>query len=213
MFQRRHRRPVSARVREFLWPRMGWRRTAHYLGHRVGRLPGTPYSIAAGLASGAAVSCTPFMGAHFVLGGLLALALRGNLIASAIGTALGNPWTFPFIWALIYWTGTQIIGGTGDPVNFVATFASLWNALWTLDGQRLAGDIWPVLAPMMVGSLPWMLLVWGAVFWSAHRLIRSYQTHRLRRRLARTSVAAVTAPAAQDALPVMPASPPPKAGE
>ena len=29
---------------------------------------------------------------------------------SAIGTAVGNPWTFPFIWAAIYRTGAFILG-------------------------------------------------------------------------------------------------------
>jgi hypothetical protein len=35
---------------------------------------------------------------HFVLSALLAYIARANIIASAIGTVVGNPWTFPFIW-------------------------------------------------------------------------------------------------------------------
>ena len=31
MFKRRHKRPTHHRFREFLWPRMGWRRLAMYL--------------------------------------------------------------------------------------------------------------------------------------------------------------------------------------
>ena len=33
---------------------------------------------------------------------LVAFVIRGNLIASMIGTAVGNPFTFPFIWLTIY---------------------------------------------------------------------------------------------------------------
>ena len=35
---------------------------------------------------------------HILLAMLLALLIRGNLIASGIGTVVGNPWTFPLIW-------------------------------------------------------------------------------------------------------------------
>ena len=59
-----------------LWPRRGWTRMALYIQHRLGRLPGTPYRIAAGFACGAAISFTPFLGLHFVLAALGALALR-----------------------------------------------------------------------------------------------------------------------------------------
>ena len=59
-------------ILRFLWPTMSLRRIGSYYKRRVARLPGTPHSIAAGFASGAAVSFTPFMGFHFVLGALLA---------------------------------------------------------------------------------------------------------------------------------------------
>ena len=88
MFKRRHPLRLIRRVREFVWPRGGWRRAALYIVHRLGRLPGTPYRVAAGFACGAAVSFTPFMGFHFVGAALLALLIRGNVIASAIGTAI-----------------------------------------------------------------------------------------------------------------------------
>ena len=43
---------------------MGFVRMIKYFGHRVGRLPGTPYSISAGFAFGVAFSFTPFLGFH-----------------------------------------------------------------------------------------------------------------------------------------------------
>ena len=39
----------------------------HFNIQRLGRLPGTPYSIAAGFACGATVSFTPLVGLHFFL--------------------------------------------------------------------------------------------------------------------------------------------------
>ena len=91
MFKRREKISVFSRVGDFFWPQSGWKRSSHYLFHRLARLPGTPYSIAAGFACGAAVSFTPFVGLHFVLGGVFAYIIRGNILSSAIGTAVGNP--------------------------------------------------------------------------------------------------------------------------
>jgi len=110
IFGRRQKLTRLQRLGRLMWPRMGWRRLGKYYSFRVKRLPGTPYSIACGFACGAAVSFTPFIGFHFILGALIAWAMRGNILASAIGTAVGNPWTFAFIWPGIFWLGRTILG-------------------------------------------------------------------------------------------------------
>ena len=51
------------------------------------RLPGTPYDIAAGFACGAAISFTPFIGFHVVLGMVIARLIKANMVAALIGTA------------------------------------------------------------------------------------------------------------------------------
>ena len=94
----------------FIWPRSGIRRAVIYSRYRFVRLSGSPYSIAAGFACGVAVSFTPLIGFHFVGAALLAWLIGGNVIASAIGTAIGNPWTFPVIWFWILNLGRWIIG-------------------------------------------------------------------------------------------------------
>ena len=43
-----------------------------------------------GFACGAAVSFTPFIGFHSALAALLAWSIGGNILASAIGTAVGH---------------------------------------------------------------------------------------------------------------------------
>ncbi len=82
LFRARRKPAIADRLRQFIWPRSGWRRAFSYVAHRLARLPGTPYSIAAGFACGAAISFTPFLGLHFVLAGLLAWALGANIIAA-----------------------------------------------------------------------------------------------------------------------------------
>lgn len=171
MFRRRYKPGWGARVRGFLWPRGGWRRVAVYFFHRVKRLPGSPYSISAGLACGAAVSFTPFIGLHFLLGALIAWLIGGNLLASAIGTAIGNPWTFPFIWALIYRIGIWMLG---------------WDVGHALPEGLSMAYIFEhpqaILLPMALGSIPTSLAVWFALFWPARSVVANYQNLRRRRR-------------------------------
>jgi hypothetical protein len=164
MFGRRNPISVHHRVRSVVWPKAGWRRASRYMAHRVRRLPGTPYRIAAGVASGAAVSFTPFIGLHFVAAALLALLLRGNVVASAIGTAVGNPWTFPFIWTWIYTLGQWLMG---------ADAASDFPA--TLDMDYIFERPLDVLWPMTLGALPTAVVVWIVIFWPVRGAVAEYQ--------------------------------------
>jgi len=170
MFKRRTPLPLIRRVREFVWPRAGWRRTALYLAHRVGRVPGTPYRIAAGFACGAAVSFTPFIGLHFILAALLALLVRGNVIASAFGTAVGNFWTFPFIWIWTYNLGRWLLGEVGE--NRLPVHLSL---------HYIIDNFWDVFWPMTVGGLPTGVVAWVVFYWPVRAVVLQYQRRRERR--------------------------------
>lgn len=174
MFGRRQPLPPHHRVWSLVWPRIGWRRASLYIAHRVRRLPGTPYRIAAGFACGAAVSFTPFVGFHFMAAALLALLMRGNVVASAIGTAVGNPWTFPFIWTWIYAVGHWLMGREA---------ASDLPAVLGIDYifERPMDVLWP----MTVGGLPTAVVVWFVVFWPVRGAVAEYQHVRRRRILHR----------------------------
>lgn len=176
MFDRRHKPSLGARARNLVWPRSGWLRATRYLVHRVRRLPGTPYAIAAGFACGAAASMTPLMGFHFVLAGLLAWIIGGSILASAIGTAVGNPWTFPFIWLWIYNLGSWMLGSPDQLGPETITPGYVWDH--PMD----------VLLPMLAGSLPTGILIWLIMFWPIRRLVQGYQS-RQSARLARRALA------------------------
>ncbi len=174
MFKRRDPLPLHAQMRGFLWPRKGWHRTPSYIAHRVRRLPGTPYRIAAGFATGAAISFTPFIGFHFVGGALLAMIMRGSLMASAIGTVVGNPWTFPFIWAWIYAFGVWLLGGEAqtalpESLSFSYIFDRPMEVFW----------------PMTVGGIPTAIAAWFFFFWPVRGTVARYQLARRRRMLRR----------------------------
>lgn len=170
MFGRRKTRSILTRMGHLLWPRTGWRRAGAYFSHRVRRLPGSPYNIAAGFACGAAISFTPVLGLHFVLASLGAWLLGGNLIASAIGTVVGNPWTFPFIWIASYRLGTWALGMNGSQ-----DLPDGLSMSYIIDNPEA------VLLPMMVGGVPMAAVAWFISFWVVRRAVARYQQMRLSR--------------------------------
>lgn len=111
LFKRREKRPFMEKARAWVAPRRGWRRVIDYWRHRMKRLPDSPTRIALGFACGVYTSFTPFFGLHFLVAAGLAWVLRGNILASAIGTFVGNPVTFPFIAATCLELGVLITGG------------------------------------------------------------------------------------------------------
>lgn len=173
LFKRRIRPNLRERLRVALWPRRSWGRSLRYIGKRVLRLSASPHSIAAGFAAGAMVSLTPFVGLHFILAAAIAFVTGGNLLASAFGTAVGNPLTFPFLWAASYRVGRWILGMRDEaepPIDMSeGVFAHSFEA------------IWPVLKPMLVGAVPLGILAWFIFYVLVRTTVRSFQEARRRR--------------------------------
>ena len=138
-------------------------RQKRYWLAKIKRLKGTPNSVAIGIACGVAVSFTPFVGAHFVLAMSSAWILRGNVVAAALGTAFGNPWTFPFIWISVLYTGKKMLGlgyeGIAN-VDFVTLFSDAFKALVNFKIEAFWSDVWPILYPMIIGCIPYVLVSW-----------------------------------------------------
>ncbi len=179
VFRRRRKRSILSRALEIIWPRMGWRRAGRYYVFRIKRLPGTPYTIACGFALGAAVSFTPLLGLHFVIAGIIAWVLRANILASAIGTAVGNPWTFPGIWFGVLWLGSKILGRDMPDIGF--TDLSLTMIFDQFDA---------IAVPMIVGSIPSGAVAWVVFYIPIRRAIANYQHHRHTSRIKRQQVLA-----------------------
>ena len=147
-----------AKIIDCIWPRMGLRRYGRYLVRRLGRLRATPHAIGAGVAAGAAVSMLPLIGLHFVLAFVLAYLTRGSMIAAAIGTAWGNPITFPIFFGAAYQLGDLLTGHSE-----LLDAAVLEQLGETMERQSLLAGIdslWPVFRTMMIGGLPLAAVVW-----------------------------------------------------
>ncbi len=173
VFRRRNPLNFWQKTLGFFWPRSGLRRAWLYIWYRIARLPGTAYSIAAGFASGAAVSFTPFLGLHFLMGFALAWVVRGNLLASAIGTAIGNPWTFPFIFALTSQIGSVIVG------HDVTAHAPSWDLVaLSADPIGYIGSFVPIIFPLIMGGIPVAIFVWFLFYFAFRGLISGFRDSR-----------------------------------
>lgn len=192
LFKRRKRQSYARRFRELLWPSMGWVRLGNYYRHRMFRMGDSTYKVTAGLAAGIGVSFTPFLGTHFMQGIVLAMILRGNWIASAVGTAWGNPWTFPFIFTLTYHTGIFLCRLAGY-ADFVALPPDV-----SMDGflddpfafmAFLYSHPMKFLLPMTVGGYVWCFLSlplsYAILYFPVRAAQRTYRRQRLARRIAR----------------------------
>ncbi len=158
--------------------------------HRVARIPGTSYALAAGFASGAAMSFTPFVGFHFILAATFAWIIRGNILTSAMGTIVGNPWTFPFIWVATYETGSWLLGweaqenmwgGMMEAANQV-TFGGFF-----VDPLKALAPVAPyfhsVFLPMLLGGMVLGAIAWGTFYWPIYKLVSEYKRKRFEKRM------------------------------
>lgn len=177
-------KPFKDRIRDAIWPRMGIRRYAAYLKNKVLRLSATPYAVAVGVASGAAVSCFPFVGLHFILGFILAYILRGNMIAAAIGTAWGNPITFPFLFSASYQLGS-LLTGIFWPSEAVTEESTEIISQGLFSGPLDLAAILPTIATMCVGATPISLITFGVFYWITFTVVHRFQTRRSERLLRR----------------------------
>jgi uncharacterized protein (DUF2062 family) len=161
MFNSRENRGWRKAMIDFVWPRRGFRNAWNYRMLRLSRMRVCPHRLSLGFAAGAFASFTPLIGLHFILALVLALVVRGNVLASAVGTVVGNPVTFPFIWLATYQLGSRIIGvtpiaGSGAP-SAPGDAAAAAAAAWYEFGPIFQETLWP----MLVGAIP-LGLIGGA---------------------------------------------------
>lgn len=137
------------------------RRPFRYAYLKAMRIKDSPHRIAAGFAAGASVSMLPLPGVHFLLGFGVAFLTRGGMLASAIGTAVGNPWTFPFIWMGTYKLGLAMLGIKGaERPDLSHAMAETLASIKSLSFDGVSDSLGPILVPMMVGSIPLALAAW-----------------------------------------------------
>jgi uncharacterized protein len=195
-------------ARSLAWPRRGFGRVFRYVILRLTRLKVTPHSAALGFAAGAAISCTPLLGLHFIIALAIAFVTGGSMIAAMLGTAFGNPLTFPFLFAASYWIGDRVFeladaagGGTNGLVH-QADSRSLEEAGAAADRVLDATDagmdhswlwkefdaVWPVFSKMLVGSIPLFIATYVIFYFAVRAAVTRYDEARSRRMAAASNM-------------------------
>ena len=133
---------------------------------------------------------TPFYGTHIVTAGLVAWALRANLVAAVVGAQIANPWTAPPLWYAAYYIGALVSGldVAGHPPAFVEMFKGLTEATLQLDMHMFLVRVWPIFWPMLVGSVPMGIIAGVASYFAILPVLKTVQKRRIDRMQKRAGV-------------------------
>ena len=151
------------------------------------RIKGTPQALSLGLATGIAVSFTPFIGLHSLLAIFISWVIGGSMAAALIGTLFGNPWTFPIIWYFTFEIGQFINYGFlsyEEEFSFkiikkeISTLlVIIKNIIVFANFPELEENVEKLrLIPfMVVGSIPLVFITWILSYFSFLIILKSYQ--------------------------------------
>lgn len=173
LFRRREAESLLERMRVHLWPRRSWGRSSRYVIYRLRRLSDTPHAVALGFAVGVFTAVTPFLGTHMAMAALLAWIVGGSVVAALLGTFVGNPLTYPVFWYLTYEIGDLMFGSATEKPSI-----DLSGGIF----QTSFDQLWPILKPMTLGSIPVGLALAGLSYVIVKPMVDAYK-HRRRRKL------------------------------
>ena len=125
--------------------------------YKITKIKDFPESVAVGMAWGVAVSFTPLLGFHLIICYLGTWLMKGNLIAATVGTIIGNPWTFPFIFYLDYKVGTTIFLERIDFYEFKISF--------------FVEHFEDLFYPTLLGSFPIAVTLWFVTFYTCKNFL------------------------------------------
>ena len=140
-----------------------------YYKLKLARLPASPHAIAAGFACGSMVSFTPLLGLHFLLAIVFAYIIRGNYVAALLGTIVGNPITFPFIWGLIYKVGAFVTLTKQNELNQNINF------------DMIITQTYEIFLPMLLGGAILAIPVWLTTYFLTYSFVSSYKKSKLKK--------------------------------
>ncbi|SPF79702.1 hypothetical protein PRI8871_01499 [Pseudoprimorskyibacter insulae] len=162
-----------------------------YVKHRLRRLPDTPEKIARGIFAGVFTSFTPLYGLHFVVAGLIATVMRGNILASLLATFFGNPLTYVPIGVISLKTGYLLMGLDRPPAehgNLVTKFVRAGESVLQNLKAYFTDDVanWrdldvfyhDVFFPYLIGGILPGIICGTIAYYLSVPLLRAYQKRR-----------------------------------
>jgi hypothetical protein len=160
---------------ERLWERIA--RSSRYAYLRVVRIKAPAESIAMGLALGVFAGALPLLSLQMAIAVSLALVMRGNIIAAALGTWWSNPFNWAIVFPLLYMLGKVFVPGDVPPLNI--------SELSHLPLLELLGQSWKWLLITSLGGVIAGVPMAVMTYFVALRGVRIYHDGRARRKLER----------------------------
>ncbi len=186
-FGRKKKKRLITSTYNFIKIFFAFSRTKKYISLSIKRIKGTPQALSLGLATGIAISFTPFIGLHALLAIFISWVIGGSMAAALIGTLFGNPWTFPFIWYFTFEIG-QFINYGFLPYEEEFSFKIIKKEISTLlvilkniivfaNVLELEENVEKLkLIPfMIVGSIPLVFITWILSYFSFYIIFKFYR--------------------------------------
>ena len=186
-FGRKKKKKLIISVFNFIKIFFAFSRTKKYISLSIKRIKGTPQALSLGLATGIAISFTPFIGLHALLAIFISWVIGGSMAAALIGTLFGNPWTFPFIWYFTFEIGQFINYGFlsyEEEFSFKVIKKEVSTLLAIVKNIIIFANIFELeenvaklkLIPfMVVGSIPLVFISWIFSYFSFLIIFKSYK--------------------------------------
>ena len=186
-FGRKKKKRLITSIYNFIKIFFAFSRTKKYISLSIKRIKGTPQALSLGLATGIAISFTPFIGLHALLAIFISWVIGGSMAAALIGTLFGNPWTFPFIWYFTFEIGQFINYGFityQEEFSFKIIKKEISTLLVILKNIIVFANIPELeenvgklkLIPfMVVGSIPLVFITWILSYFSFLIIFKSYR--------------------------------------
>ena len=186
-FGRKKKKRLIISIYNFIKIFFAFSRTKKYISLSIKRIKGTPQALSLGLATGIAISFTPFIGLHALLAIFISWVIGGSMAAALIGTLFGNPWTFPFIWYFTFEIGQFINYGFlsyEEEFSFKIIKKEISTLLVILKNIIIFANIPELeenleklkLIPfMVVGSIPLVFITWILSYFSFLIIFKSYK--------------------------------------
>jgi len=186
-FGRKKKKKLIISIYHFIKIFFAFSRTKKYISLSIKRIKGTPQALSLGLATGIAISFTPFIGLHALLAIFISWVIGGSMAAALIGTLFGNPWTFPFIWYFTFEIGQFINYGFlsyEEEFSFKVIKKEVSTLLAIVKNIIIFANIFELeenvaklkLIPfMVVGSIPLVFISWIFSYFSFLIIFKSYK--------------------------------------
>ena len=186
-FGRKKKKRLITSFFNFIKALFAFSRTKKYISLSIKRIKGTPQALSLGLATGIAISFTPFIGLHALLAIFISWVIGGSMAAALIGTLFGNPWTFPLIWYFTFEIGQFINYGFlsyEEEFSFQIIKKEISTLLVILKNIIVFANIPELeenveklkLIPfMVVGSIPLVFITWILSYFSFLIIFKSYR--------------------------------------